>query len=84
MRRRAGSSFRGSQKVVTNGGVERKLSLGLVRSFSELLTRSTSARLSRSLGVFASLWVANPRKGRLLVRRLFPSLYRPRKASPPL
>ena len=28
---------------------------------NELLTRATSARLSRSLGVFASLWVANPR-----------------------
>ena len=30
---------------------------------NELLTRATSARLSRSLGVFASLWVANPLSG---------------------
>ena len=33
---RAGSSFRGWRKVVTKGGVERKLALGLVRSFFAL------------------------------------------------
>ena len=33
---RVGSSFRGSQKIGDKGGVERKLSLGLVRSFFAL------------------------------------------------
>ena len=33
---KAGSSFRGSQKIGEKGGVERKLSLGLVRSFFAL------------------------------------------------
>ena len=35
-RRRAGSSFRGSQKIGEKGGVERKLALALVRSFFAL------------------------------------------------
>ena len=35
---RAGSSFRGSQKIVEKGGVERKLALALVRSFPDFAT----------------------------------------------
>ena len=45
---RAGSSFRGSQKIGEKGGVERKLSLGLVRSFFALSIRDNYLLFSLS------------------------------------
>ena len=45
---RAGSSFRGSQKIGEKGGVERKLALALVRSFFALSIRDNYLLFSLS------------------------------------
>ena len=94
---RAGSSFRGSQKIGEKGGVERKLSLGLVRSFFALSIRDNYLLFSLStLGSYHWLRTIRlirlqktnsslaPLPLRFAAKCEAPSLSTPRKASPPL